>query len=199
MQSRAEGRVEGSAGRNSREEAPMGDASLQPIWLIVAVPASLILMSSVALVSSLSLGYWVKLGPGPGFFPFWIAVVTIASSTFWLLNTLRSRKPKTPVGGDLALEAAGGDSPPRSLLGRHRTLVVVLSLAALAALLNVLGYQLGMFLFLMFHMRFLGRQTWIISSVISACGSFGVYYLFTGALRVPLPTSSLDSLIFFGL
>ena len=102
-----------------------------------------------AAVESLSLGLWTSLGPGPGLFPFAMGCVLVSMSAVWLLQELR-RPSASGEGADGRLVAA-----------------VVISLVLLAALLDVLGFQLGMLLFLLYHLRIRGKRSWVVSLVVA--------------------------------
>jgi putative tricarboxylic transport membrane protein len=73
-------------------------------------------------------------------------------------------------------------------------LAIVLSLCALAATLEVLGYQIAMFVFVLFHLLVLGRRRLLLSLVLSLVCSVGVFVAFTRFLTVPLPASSIPFL-----
>ena len=56
-----------------------------------------------------------------------------------------------------------------------------------------------MFLFLLFMLMILGRQTIWMTLIIALVGSVGVYHLFGRYLDVQLPTASLTFLANLGL
>ena len=133
------------------------------------------------LVDSLGLGLWTSLGPGPGMFPFAMGVLLVSMSAVWLLQELRSPS-----------EAPGG-------VDRRLVIEVVVSLAILAAVMDLIGFQLSMFLFLMYHLKFRGRRTWVSSLIIAVAGSFGAFYAFNYGLNVALPVSAFPLLNTIGL
>ena len=123
------------------------------------------------LVSSIDLGLWTSLGPGPGMFPFAMGVLLVAMSVVWLFQELRNPS-ETPGGVDGRLVIA-----------------VVVSLAVLAAVLDLLGFQLSMFAFLLYHLKVRGRRGWLSSLIIALAGSVGAFYAFNYGLNVSLPTA----------
>ncbi|NVO12624.1 MAG: tripartite tricarboxylate transporter TctB family protein [Rhodoplanes sp.] len=141
------------------------------------IAGSLFLLMAVLVGwQSLTMKFYTHLGPGPGFFPFWLAValgvvsiVMIAQSTFG---------PSEPMPADFR--------PTRG--GVLRMATVVVTLAATAALLEPLGFRLTMFAALLFLLAALGRQVWFVTVLIAAAGSFGAFQVFDGWLRVALPT-----------
>jgi putative tricarboxylic transport membrane protein len=133
------------------------------------------------LASSVGLGLWTSLGPGPGLFPFAMGGVLVAMSSLWLVQELR--RPS---------EKAEGIDP-------GVVIPVVVSLVVLAALMDLLGFQLSMFLFLLYHLKLRGRRTWVSSLVIAIAGSVGAFYAFNLGLNVALPVSAFAPLNLIGL
>ena len=133
------------------------------------------------LVGSVELNLWTSLGPGPGLFPFAMGAVLVAMAALWLVQELR-RPSDTAEGVDRGLVAA-----------------VVLSLTILAALMDLLGFQLSMFLFLMYHLRLRGRRSWVSSLITALAGSVGAFYAFNYGLNVTLPVSAFPLLNTIGL
>jgi putative tricarboxylic transport membrane protein len=133
------------------------------------------------LVSSIELGLWTSLGPGPGLFPFAMGAVLAAMAVLWLIQELR--KPSDTVEG----------------VDRGLVTAVVLSLVILAAVMDLLGFQLSMFLFLMYHLKLRGHRSWISSLITALAGSVGAFYAFNYGLNVSLPVSAFPLLNTIGL
>ncbi len=144
-------------------------------------------LSAFVVLDSLELEYYTNLGPGPGFFPLWLAVILGGLSVAWLVHeSLQKEK-----GTDQVL------LPPRA--GIVRIFSILGALAAMAGFMNLLGFQISMFLFMVFLLLVLGRQSpWV--TVIAALGcSVGVYHLFGGYLDVALPPAGIKWLAGLGL
>ncbi|MDR6640657.1 tripartite tricarboxylate transporter TctB family protein [Paenarthrobacter nitroguajacolicus] len=133
------------------------------------------------LVSSIGLGLWTSLGPGPGLFPFAMGGLLVAMAVVWLFQELKNPS-ETPQGVD------GGV-----------VISVVVSLAVLAAVLDLIGFQLSMFLFLMYHLKVRGRRGWASSLIIALAGSVGAFYAFNYGLNVTLPPAGISLLNSIGL
>ncbi len=133
------------------------------------------------------LDYMSSLGPGPGFFPLWMGILLGALSIGWFVQV--SMTPQGPI--------EVGFIPDRNAV--TRIVSIILALVVLSALLEILGFQLTGFLFLLFLLFALGRQHPLLTLVLSLAGSFGTYYLFKVWLQVPLPTSGIDFLSNLGL
>jgi putative tricarboxylic transport membrane protein len=144
-------------------------------------------LSAFVVWESWDLEYYTNLGPGPGFFPLWLGVLMGALSVAWLLQVSGGR------GGpdDVAI------LPERA--GIARILLTLASLAAMAGLMNLLGFQLAMFLFLVFLLKGLGRQGIWVTLVVALVGSVGVYHLFGAYLDLPLPAATMKFLAKLGL
>jgi putative tricarboxylic transport membrane protein len=144
-------------------------------------------LSAFVVWESWSLEYYTNLGPGPGFFPLWLGVVMGGLSLAWLVQ-VSGRK-----GGpeDVAI------LPER--MGIVRILSTLAALAAMAGLMNLFGFQLAMFLLLVFLLKVLGRQALWVTLVVALLGSVGVYHLFGAYLDVPLPAATVKLLANLGL
>ncbi len=136
---------------------------------------------------SWNLEYYTMLGPGPGFFPLWLGLAMGGLSLVWLVRVSgRSGGPK-----DVAF------LPQRA--GLVRILSVLAALVGMAGLMNLFGFQLMMFLFLVFLLLVLGRQALWLTFVVALLGSVGVFHLFGGYLDVPLPVATVKLLANLGL
>ena len=131
--------------------------------------------------------YYTPLGPGAGFFPFWLGALLGGLGIIWLVQVSR-RSGHAEEGPSL---------PPRG--GIVRILSIVFSVAVVSALLDLLGFQLTMFLFMLFMLLILGRQTIWTTLIIALVCSVGVYHMFGRYLDVQLPKSSLTFLANLGL
>ena len=133
------------------------------------------------LVSSVSLGLWTSLGPGAGLFPFAMGALLVAMSAVWLLQELRRPSAK-------------GEGVDKGVV-----ISVVASLVILASVMDLLGFQLSMFAFLLYHLKIRGRRAWVPSLIIALAGSVGAFYAFNYGLNVALPVSAFTPLNLIGL
>jgi putative tricarboxylic transport membrane protein len=135
--------------------------------------------------SGFHLRYYVRTGPGPGFFPIWIGGLLVATSLAAVVESL----------------FAGGDSEP-FLPTRDAVTRVLLIIAALAATwfaLEYLGYRLSILLFALAVPQILGRQSLLLTVPAALIVSFGVAYIFQKWLGVWLPPATLEPLASLGL
>lgn len=137
-----------------------------------AALAALLLVFAFFAFESLRLSLRDALGPGPGFFPFWLSV----------------------AGGSLGLvllvQVARGalDYETHALKFELRPVALVLAgLVVATALLEAAGFRLAMLVLLVYLLLVLGVRNWVAITLFALAGSFGVYHLFSGLLKVPLP------------
>jgi putative tricarboxylic transport membrane protein len=144
-------------------------------------------LSAFVVWESRSLEYYTNLGPGPGFFPFWLGLVMGGLSLAWLAQVFAGKE-----------EAQGAALLP-DRAGVRRILSTLAALGGMAGLMNLLGFQLTMFLFLVFVLKVLGRQGLWITLIVALLGSAGIYRLFGAYLDVPLPGAAVKLLARWGL
>jgi putative tricarboxylic transport membrane protein len=129
-----------------------------------------------ALVTSLDYSLTDALGPGPGFFPFWLSLFGAALTVAMLIETARSRDFAAILPSrQAALQAAA----------------VLIALTAAAALLEPLGFRPTMLLFIAGLLLTLGARSPTAIVLTALAGSFGVFHIFFYWLKVPLPIGIL--------
>jgi putative tricarboxylic transport membrane protein len=147
-------------------------------WQIACL--ALLAVSLVWMLESLTFPLTDALGPGPGFFPFWLSLLGAGLSLALLVRVSRRGTP---------------EAVPRPLLpdrpGALRVLRVVAGLAGATLLLEPLGFRLALLLFNAYLLVALGARTWWAVAVFAAVGSFGVFHVFYHWLKVPLPIGAL--------
>ncbi len=133
-----------------------------------------------------NLEYYTPLGPGGGFFPFWLGAVMAGITLGWLVQEIKNKDNRNSLF--LAKDA-----------DIARVILPIIALLAVSVFMNIIGFQLTIFLFLIFLIKFLGRQSFSISLTVAFLGSFGVYYVFTRFLDIILPTAAIKFLANLGL
>jgi putative tricarboxylic transport membrane protein len=162
-----------------------GKRDMQRIYQVTAL--CFIALSTFVVWEARNLEYYTKLGPGGGFFPLWLGVVMGGLSFAWLVQV--SRQERSPQ--EVAV------FPER--LGIMRILLTVVALVVMAGFMNLLGFQVTMFLFLVFLLRVLGGQSLWVTLISALLGSVGIYHLFVRYLDVSLPPSAVKFLAHLGL
>jgi putative tricarboxylic transport membrane protein len=171
--------------RASSATANTGESDMQRIHQGTAF---FFLAFSVFVVwESWNLEYYTALGPGAGFFPLWLGAIMGGLSLIWLAQ----------VSGGKGKPKEGAFLPGRE--GSVRLLSVLVALVATALFMDMLGFQLPMFLLLVFLLGVVGQQKIWLTLVIALLGSVGIYHLFGSYLDVQLPKASLAFLASLGL
>jgi putative tricarboxylic transport membrane protein len=137
-----------------------------------AALAVLLLVFAFFAFESLRLSLRDALGPGPGFFPFWLSVAGGFLGLVLLVQIAR---------GTFAFETQNLKFEP------HPVALVLAGLIVATALLEAVGFRLAMLVLLPYLLLVLGVRNWFALAIFSLAGSFGVYHLFSGLLKVPLP------------
>jgi putative tricarboxylic transport membrane protein len=133
-----------------------------------------------ALITSLGYSLTDALGPGPGFFPFWLSLIGIVLTGAILVQLAR---------GTLFADTAAGVLPDQQAMLQAGAVLVALTAAA--ALLEPLGFRLTMLPFIGGLLIVLGARSLLAIAITAIAGSFGVFHVFYYWLKVPLPIGAL--------
>ena len=147
---------------------------------LIATGAMLVLCL-FAIWQSLLLPLTDRLGPGPGFFPFWLALIGTGLAIALLVSTFR--EAADPADDETRILPHGP--------GATRWLAIVGLLAAVTLTMDHVGFRLAMLVFNAALVIVLGDRRWWVIAVFAFLGSFGVYYVFTTWLDVLLPVGQL--------
>jgi putative tricarboxylic transport membrane protein len=142
-------------------------------WQAAAV--ALLALFAFFVYESFKLSLGDALGPGPGFFPFWLGLLGIILAVVLLVQL---RLGRVDLGADvLVFDRAGVRNVVRVFAG----------LAVASALLEVAGFRLAMLVLLVYLLVVLSVRRWLTIAIFAAAGSFGVYHVFFDLLKVQLP------------
>lgn len=134
--------------------------------------AVLVLFAVAAAVESARLlPYGVVRNPGPGFFPWWLALSLGLLSLVLLGQTLLGRS-----------------APDAAAARRSGKVVGVLAVLTVYALvLEPLGYPIATFVLVLFMLRVTEPQRWPVALGLALLAAGGSYLVFAVWLSVPLP------------
>jgi hypothetical protein len=127
-------------------------------------------------------GYSLRdaLGPGAGFFPFWLGTLGVVLSVALFVQSWRGRA----IGeGTQALLPRGE--------GARRVAALVAGLAVVSLLLQPLGFRLAMLVFTVGLLLALGVRRPVLIALFALASSFGLFHVFYYWLQVPLPIGVL--------
>lgn len=153
-------------------------SGMRRAWLIAT--AAMLAICLLTIWQSLLLPLTDRLGPGPGFFPFWLASIGAVLAAMLLLRIVLS-----PADGNAAAAIL-----PRGK-GVWQIVAVLAALGLVAGMMEWLGFRLSMLLFVAGLVIVLGERRWWAVVLFAGAGSFGVYYVFNDWLDVVLPVSEL--------
>ena len=136
------------------------------------------LCAGFATMAAIAYGYSLsdELGPGPGFFPFWLGLIGTAISLVLLARSWRGR-----FLGD----GASALWPDRA--GALRALALVGGLVLSAVLLSPVGFRVTALLFTAALLVALGVRRPVAIAAFAVVSSFGLFHVFYHWLKVPLP------------
>jgi putative tricarboxylic transport membrane protein len=147
------------------------------------ITASILFALSVLITyESLQLKYYTPLGPGPGFFPFFLSLcLAVLALVMFYQATFKKSDPRP-------------EDFIESRLGYLRALGICVAWIWAAGMLERLGYRLTMLVFFPFLLLTLGRVKWYMIVLISLLGSIVTFYVFSIQLSVPLPVGPFDGI-----
>jgi putative tricarboxylic transport membrane protein len=127
------------------------------------------LIGIAGVVGSLKLGLGELTAPGPGLWPFALsALVAVLSGV--LVLTGRHHTDTEKFSGASVMTA-----------------IAIVTLVLMAVLLPVIGFEIPSLLLTFVWLRFLGKETWRSSIVVSIVTVAVFYVLFVVLLQIPLP------------
>jgi len=147
---------------------------MKKAWLFSSI--AFVALAVFSLYMSFQYPYKDRLGPGPGFFPFWLSLITGILSVLLVIQTARAKDEKF-----------ASESIRPKLEALLRIVYILGGLLAVLLFLNLLGFRIILFLFLLVVPIALGARSWWIVTVLAAIGSFGVFHVFYYWLKLPLP------------
>jgi putative tricarboxylic transport membrane protein len=143
----------------------------------VATVAMVVLFAFFA-YESLQLSLSDAIGPGAGFFPFWLSVFGGILGAMLLVQLKLGRVELT---GEFTFEREGARNVALMLAG----------LIVAAVLIEPLGFSVSMLLLIVYLLLALHAKNRLAIAIMALAGSFGVYHLFYDLLQVPLPAGIL--------
>lgn len=146
-------------------------------WIVASV--AFLALFCITIWESTSYPLLDELGPGPGFFPLWLAVIGALLSALLIFETARG--PADPPEATLV--------PDRPALFRVLSIIVMLAVAA--ASLELLGWRITALIVTAALLPALGAHSPLVMSLFVLAASFGVFHVFYYWLKVPLPIGTL--------
>ncbi len=130
----------------------------------------LILGLAVIYFSS-QLEYYSEFGPGPGFLPLWIGVIITLCAIYVIIVLLK----KHGITGEFF--------KLRTRLGLQILITIIITFL----LLPLLGFSIGLALFVGVTMRMMGKHRWVVCGLTTVITAVAIHYIFAHWLGIPLP------------
>ncbi|SDD76047.1 Tripartite tricarboxylate transporter TctB family protein [Glycomyces harbinensis] len=131
-----------------------------------AVP---VVLGAAAAWLSLRLDIGTLTDPGPGLWPLIVSALLVATGIGILVSARRAGGTEAFTRGAISVAAAA------------------VALFAYASLFEVVGFEIPTLLLLAAWLRFLGRESWLSTALLSVGVTAAAYALFILGLGVPLP------------
>ena len=144
-------------------------------WQVASV--GFLILFVAAVFQSWALSLRDALGPGPGFFPFWLSLIGSVLAVILFFHVRRWPDDEVSI------------MPERAARGRIMAVFVALIVAT--ALMGPLGFRLTFLAFNAYVLLALGVRNTVAISLFAVAGSFGVFHVFDRWLQVPLPVGVL--------
>lgn len=147
----------------------------------------------MAYTARTTLTYWSEgstIGPGSGFFPFWICMILSGLTVYWLVQT--TMRPGEAIPKTFIPDRAAG-----LMFGLTFVAMIVFT-----AIMSSVGFPIAMFLFLMVMVSALGKCTLrhiIYYTIFSAGVTAFFYFVFGQWLEVAFPKAEIGILKAIGL
>jgi hypothetical protein len=132
---------------------------------------------------SLQYRLWARIGPRAGFFPFAIGIIIVVLSLIIIIGTLKRRSAQKE-GQTQTAEETGVTS-------YSKVAYYAVGIGLFGVLITSVGSEITSFVFLLFMLKFVEKQSWTRSVVVALVSITVSYLLFVRALSVQLPAGIL--------
>ena len=138
----------------------------------------LMLLGGVVIADAVRLGIgWGTDGPKSGFFPFWLALLMLATCALILVQSVRRKASAPFVTGERL-------SP---------VLKVLWPAAAAVVLMQFVGLYVASALYMAFYMRWVGRHAWLVVIALAVLVPVATFLVFETWFLVPMPKGPLEA------
>jgi len=128
-----------------------------------------VLIGVASLVYALSLGLGSARDPGPGLWPAMVSVLLMLAAVWSMVSERRD------------------GTAERFTRGARDIGLGILSLIGYGLLFRRIGFEIPTVLLLAFWLKLLGRESWLLTTLVSVVTTAAFYLLFVVLLGVPLP------------
>jgi hypothetical protein len=168
------------------KEADEGARTGVPTYVVEAVVAGLVLIAGLVVIfGSRKLGSgWTSDGPGAGYFPFYIGLITAISGLGVLYQALLGKNRNTEIFVDSEQF--------------KRVMSVLVPAAVYVLAIQVIGIYVASAIYIALFMVILGKYSWVRSVIVALAVAVLFFCLFEVWFKVPLFKGMVDPLSFLG-
>jgi hypothetical protein len=130
-----------------------------------------LLLGLTVIYFSSQLEYYSEYGPGPGFLPLWVGIIIAGCAIYVIVDVLKKH------------HKIGTFFKPRTKLGLHVLVIIFITFL----LLPLLGFSIGLALFVGITMRIMGKHRWLSCSLTAVVTAICIHLVFISWLTIPLP------------
>ena len=133
--------------------------------------AVVLILGLAVIYFSSQLEYYSEYGPGPGFLPLWVGIIIAGCAIYVIIDVLKKH------------DKIGTFFKPRTKLGLHVLIIIFITFL----LLPLLGFSIGLALFVGITMRIMGKHRWVSCSLTAVVTAICIHLIFISWLTIPLP------------
>lgn len=153
--------------------------------LLTAIILSLCSLGLMWKSAELPIGWVSGEGPGGGAWPFWLSAVMLICC---IITIVRWYKRTTPE--------SRSTEPYMDSTTRKINAVTVGSLLVMLLAVHYIGMYFALMLFLLFYLRFVGRHTWLLTSLLTLGTPIFLFFFFEAALKIILPKGYAEPMFY---
>ncbi len=153
--------------------------------LVMAIALAIVSIALMVKSAELPIGWIPEEGPGGGAFPFWISAGMLACCLWTIVRWVKKTLPTST------------DSSP--YMDRETLKVFLIgsvSLTVMVASIYVIGTYGAIPLLLIFYMRIVGKNSWLLTSTLAVTFPVATFFFFEIALRITLPKGLTEPMFY---
>lgn len=159
--------------------------SIRQADLLGSIALAIFSVYLMAESAKLPIGFIAGEGLGGGAFPFWLSLGMLVCC-FWNIINWTARKSEISRSNDLYLN--------RGSFGLFA--VNAGSLGVALATIPLIGMYGAVILFLVFHLRFVGDRSWLLTAILALAAPVVMFFFFEVALTITLPKGNTEPLFY---
>jgi hypothetical protein len=150
------------------------------LWVAVCI----LIFGLIVLFAANRLGwhYDKTSGPGPGFLPFYLGLITVFGSAVTIWKAIKSLKE----GLGKRLIPEGGLTP---------ILWVLIPSTVMVSIIPIFGLHIAAMIFIIFYMRAVGKIEWYKCFLVGLLFPISLYIVFDRLFLIPLPSGIVGDAI----